>query len=59
MAKYGKAAGKERPESAMRREKRGTLKSEKGRKGRPRDQPKAGNRNRTFRSPQEGREGSA
>jgi len=56
--KYGKAASK-RVESAMRRRKRGTLKSGRGGKGRQGEEPQAGNRDRTVRSAQERREGPA
>ena len=55
--KYGKAAGK-RVESAMRRKKKGTLKSGQGWKGRQGEEPEASDRHRPFRSAQKGREGS-
>lgn len=50
--KYGEAAGKS-VASAVRREKRGTLRSGKGGKGGSREDPKTGNRNRLIGGPQE------
>ena len=57
MAKYGKAAGKS-VESAMHREKKGSLKSGKGGRERNSNQQEASDRRRAVRSPQERREGS-
>jgi hypothetical protein len=55
--KYGKAAGKS-VQSAMHRETKGTLKSGRGGEGWHGEEPQTGYCHRTFRGPQEGRQGS-
>ncbi len=58
MARYARSAGKD-VKSAMRRRKKGTLKSGKGGKGGTGQEPQAGDRHRPVRGAQEGQEGAA
>ena len=57
LRRYSKGAGKT-VASAMRRKKKGTLRSGRGGKGGQSEKQEAGNRHRALRGPQERREGS-